>query len=80
MDEVKSELLKVAAELAAVSQFRLRHTIAEILEIEEQLRQLKAQRDGQLNARGRVYSYQPKAGAVDCRMPNCWIGMGSQSC
>jgi hypothetical protein len=45
MDEVKSRLLKVAEELAAASELRLEHTTAEIAELEEQLRQLREQRE-----------------------------------
>ena len=59
-----SELLKVARELAAASESRLLHTTAEIAELEEQLRQLRAQRDGQLDAQGRLNSYRPKVGAT----------------
>ena len=73
MDKVEFELLKVARELAAASQARLLHTNAEIAELEEQLQQLRAQRDGQLDAHGRLNSYQPKAGATDYRCPNCWM-------
>ena len=73
VDEVEVELMKVARELASASQSRLLHTTAEIAELEGQLRQLKAQRDGQLDAKGRLNSYMPKAGPVDYRCPNCWI-------
>ena len=69
MDEVEFELLKVARELAAASQTRLLHTNAEIAELEEQLQQLRTLRDGQLDAHGRLDSYQPKAGATDYRCP-----------
>ena len=54
MDKVEFELLKVARELAAASQARLLHTNAEIAELEEQLQQLRVQRDGQLDAHGRT--------------------------
>ena len=57
MDEVESELLKVARELAATWELRLEHTTAEIAELEEQLRQLRAQREGQLDAQSRLNSY-----------------------
>ena len=73
MDEVGSKLLKVARELAAASESRLRHTKVEIEDLEEQLRQLRAQRDGQLDAQGRLNSYQPKVDATDYQCPNCWI-------
>ena len=73
MEKLKSELLKVARELAAASESRLRHTTVEIAELEEQLRQLRAQRDGQLDAQGRLNSYQPKVSATDYQCPNCWI-------
>ena len=73
MDEVETELLTVARELAAGSELRLEHTTAEIAELEEQLRQLRAQRDGQLDAQGRLNSYQPKVGDTDYQCPNCWI-------
>jgi hypothetical protein len=79
MDEVEVKLMSVAKELAVASQSRLRLTTAEIAELEEQLRQLKAQRDGQLDAEGRLDSYQPKAGAVDYRCPNCWIRDGQST-
>jgi predicted RNA-binding Zn-ribbon protein involved in translation (DUF1610 family) len=72
MDEVESELLKVATELAAASELRLEHTAAEIGELEEQLRQLRAQREGQLDAQSRLNSYRPIS-ATDFRCPNCWI-------
>jgi hypothetical protein len=67
MDEVETELLTVARKL------RLEHTTAEIAELEEQLRQLRAQRDGQLDAQGRLNSCQPKVGDTDYQCPNCWI-------
>ena len=67
------KLLKVAKELAAASELRLEHTSAEIAELEEQLRQLRTQRDGQLDAPGRLNSYQPKVSGTDYRCPNCWI-------
>ena len=73
MDEVGSKLLKVAKELAATSESRLRHTTAEIAELEEQLRQLRAQRNGQLDAQGRLDSYRPKVAATEYQCPNCWI-------
>ena len=69
MEKVEFELLKVARELAAASQARLLHTNAEIAELEEQLQQLRVQRDGQLDAHGGLNSYQPKAGATDYRCP-----------
>ena len=73
MDEVEAELVKVARELACASQSQLKHTVAEISEVEEQLRQLKARRDGQLDVQARLDSYRPKVGAADYRCPNCWI-------
>jgi hypothetical protein len=73
MDEVESKLLKVARDLAADSESRLRYTTGEIAELEEQLRQLRAQRDGQLDAQGRLDAYRPKVGATEYRCPNCWI-------
>ena len=79
MDAVESELLKVARQLAAASELRLRHTTAEIAELEVQLRQLRAQRDGQIDAEGRLNSYRPKVGATDYRCPNCWIVDGKPS-
>ena len=78
-DEVESKLLKVARELAAGSELRLGHNTAEIAELEEQLRQLKAQRDGQLDAQGRLNSYRPKVSATDYRCPNCWIADGKSA-
>lgn len=79
MDEVESELLKVARELSAASESRLEHTIAEIRELEEQLRQLGAQREGQLDAQSRLNSYRPKVSATDFRCPNCWIVDGKSA-
>ena len=73
MDEVESKLLQVAWDLAANSESRLLQTTGEIAELEEQLRQLRAQRDGQLDAQGRLDAYRPKVGATDYRCPNCWI-------
>ena len=73
MDEVEVKLMNVARELADVSRSRLQVTTAEIAELEEQLRQLKAQRAGQLDAQGRLESYHPKSGAEEYRCPNCWI-------
>jgi hypothetical protein len=73
MDEVENKLMNVARELAAVSQSRLQVTTVEIRELEEQLRQLKAQRDGQLDAQGRLGSYHPKTVAKEYGCPNCWI-------
>lgn len=73
MDEVEFKLLKVARDLAAASESRLRLTTGEIAELEEQLRQLRAQRDGQLDAQGRLSSYRPKVDATEYRCPNCWI-------
>jgi hypothetical protein len=73
MDEVESELLKVAKVLAAASELRLGDTTAEIAELEEQLRRLRTQRDGQLDAQGRLNSYRPKVSGTDYRCPNCWI-------
>ena len=79
MDEVESKLSKVAKELAAASELRLEHTTAEIAELEEQLRQLGALRDGQLDAQGRLNSYRPKVSATDYRCPNCWIADGKSA-
>ena len=79
MDEVETELLTVARELAAGSELRLEHTTAEIAELEEQLRQLRAQRDGQLDAQGRLNSYRPKVSETDYRCPNCWIVDGKSA-
>jgi len=73
MDEVEVKLMNVARELAAVSQSRFLVTAAEIADLEEQLRQLKAQRAGQLDAQGRLESYHPKSGTEEYRCPNCWI-------
>jgi len=67
MDRVEIELARVAKELAAASQSLLMQTAAEIAELEEQLRQLRAQRDGQLNAHARVESYQPRDDILRCR-------------
>jgi hypothetical protein len=79
MDEVEVKLMNVARELAAVSQSRLQVTATEIAELEEQLRQLKAQRYGQLDAQGRLDSYHPKTGAEEYRCPNCWIRDGQST-
>ena len=79
MDDIETDLTKIARELASASQTRLCLTLAEIADLEEQLRALKAQRDGQLDSEGRLKSYRPKAGAVDYRCPNCWIKDGQSS-
>jgi hypothetical protein len=76
MDKVETELLRVARELAIASQSRLLQTTAEIAELESQLRQLKAQRDGQLDAHARLDIYRPNAGGAGYRCPNCWISDG----
>ena len=78
MDEVEIALSDVAKELAALSPARLAQTDAEIAELEQQLEQLKAQRDGQIHAHTRLDAYRPKVG-VDYRCPNCWIRDGQQS-
>lgn len=79
MDRVEIELARVAKELAAASQFLLLRTTAEIAELEEQLRQLRAQRDGQVNAHARVESYHPRAAEAEYRCPNCWIRDGQST-
>ena len=61
MDKVEFELLKVARELAAASQARLLHTNARSQSLRSSFRQLRVQRAGQLDAHGRLDSYQPKA-------------------
>ena len=73
MDEIEAELVKVAREIAAASQSRLKHTTAEIADLEEQLRLLKARQEGQLDAQARLACYRPKDGAAEYRCPNCWI-------
>ena len=73
MDEVENKLMNAARELAAVSQSRLQVTTAEIGELEEQLRQLKAQREGQVDAQGRLRLLPSKNGGEEDRCPNCWI-------
>lgn len=78
MDEVEAELSKIARELAARSQSQLAQSAAEIAELEEQLQQLKARREGQLDAQGRLQSYRPKVG-VEYQCPNCWIVDGQPS-
>ena len=78
MDDIETDLTKIARELASASQTRLCLTLAEIADLEEQLRALKAQRDGQLDSEGRLKSYRPKAGAVDYCCPNCWIKVSAQ--
>lgn len=70
--DVSTALMEVATELTALSQTRLRQTNEEIEDLQAQLRQLKAQRDGQLDA------YQPKVG-TDYLCPNCWIKDGQRS-
>jgi hypothetical protein len=70
--DVSTALLEVATELMAASQARLRQTHDEIEDLEAQLRQLKAQLDGQLDAGKRLNAYQPKVG-TDYLCPNCWI-------
>ncbi len=75
-DEVEVQLTTIAKELAAGSQARLLQTTAEIAELEEQLRQLRTQRDGQLNAYKRLDSYRPRAAAVEYLCPNCWVSEG----
>ena len=79
MNQVEAELLRVATDLAAVSESRLAQTNAEIAELEEQLRQLQARRDGQLDVKGRLLSYRPKSGPVEYQCPNCWIVDGERS-
>ena len=80
MDEVEAELVKVAKELATAFQSQLEQTSAEIAELEEQLRQLKARRDGQLDAQARLGTYRPnKVGTTDYRCPNCWIVDGQST-
>jgi hypothetical protein len=76
--DVSTVLMEVATELTAASQARLRQTHDEIEDLEAQLRQLKAQRDGQLDARKRLDAYQPKVG-TDYLCPNCWIKDGQRS-
>ena len=77
--EIEAELIKVARELATASHSRLNHTSAEVAELEEQLRQLKARRDGQLDAQTRLGTYRPKVGIAGYKCPNCWIVDGKQT-
>lgn len=69
----------MAARLAESSQSLVARTTAEIAEVEEHLRLLKAQRDGQLNAGGRLATYQPNIGPGDYQWPKCWIVDGQSS-
>ena len=76
MNPIEAELLRAARDLMATSQTRLRDTLVEIAELEEQLMQLQAQRDGQLDASMRLQTYRPKGATGVYLCPNCWIGMG----
>jgi len=71
--KVELVLLEIARNLAAQSQARLITTTAELAELEEQARQLEARREGQRNAYRRLEAYQPRAGSIEYRCPNCWI-------
>jgi hypothetical protein len=75
-DHVEAGLANIAKEIAAGAHTRLLQTTAEIAELEHQLGQLKAQRDGQIHAFSRLESYRPRAGATDFRCPSCWIADG----
>jgi predicted nucleic acid-binding Zn-ribbon protein len=78
VDPIEAELLKAARDLMVTSQTRLRDTVAEMAELEEQLTQLQAQRDGQLDAGMRLQTYRPRSGTGVYLCPNCWIGLGQQ--
>src|SRR4029079_3621695 len=76
MDPIEVELLKAARDLRTMAQARLQNTIAEIADLEEQLHQLRSQRDGQLDADRRLRDYHPKVGTAAYVCPNCWILSG----
>ena len=57
--DVSNALMEIATELTKTSQARFKQTNVEIEDLEAQLRQLRAQRDGQLDARKRLDAYQP---------------------
>lgn len=71
------ELRRIAWELAAASQSQLTKTAAEISELEEELRLLKARLAGQLDAQARLNTYVPRIGPFDYVCPNCWIVDGA---
>lgn len=79
LNDAEAELAKVARVLAARSEARLAQTVAEIVDLEEQLQQLKARRDGQRDAQGRLKNYRPKVGLSEYLCPNCWIIDGQSS-
>jgi hypothetical protein len=54
VDRIEVELLKAARDLRTMAQARLQNTIAEIADLEEQLHQLRSQRDGELDADRRL--------------------------